>query len=68
MTQLSPHFPPLFHLPHLPSSQTMSNVDWNSKLVIGQKSKGPKVTKNAADLNGAFDMTTPACHLETDFL
>ena len=36
------------------SSHTMSNAnaDWDSKLVIGQKAKAPKVTKNASDLNG----------------
>jgi hypothetical protein len=31
----------------------MSNVDWDSKTVIGQKAKAAKVTKNASDLNGA---------------
>ena len=31
----------------------MSNVDWDAKLVIGQKAKAAKVTKNASDLNGA---------------
>ena len=30
----------------------MSNTDWDSKLVVGQKARAPKVTKNAADLNG----------------
>ncbi|KAI9466026.1 MBF1-domain-containing protein [Lactarius psammicola] len=29
----------------------MSNVDWDSKTVIGNKGKAPKVTRNAADLN-----------------
>ena len=33
---------------------TMSNVDWDSKTVIGNKGKAPKVTRNAADLNGTF--------------
>jgi putative transcription factor len=33
----------------------MSNVEWDSKTVIGQKAKAPKVAKNAADLNGASD-------------
>ncbi|KAI9446632.1 multi protein bridging factor 1-domain-containing protein [Lactarius indigo] len=31
----------------------MSNVDWDAKTVIGNKAKAPKVTRNAADLNGA---------------
>jgi putative transcription factor len=31
------------------------NVDWDTKLVIGQKAKAPKVAKNSADLNGASD-------------
>ena len=35
------------------SSHIMSNVDWDAKLVIGQKAKAAKVTKNASDLNGA---------------
>ena len=30
----------------------MSNVDWDSKTVIGQKGKAPKVTRNTSDLNG----------------
>ncbi|KAI0048220.1 ylMBF1 [Auriscalpium vulgare] len=30
----------------------MSNVDWDSKLVIGSKAKAPKVTRAASDLNG----------------
>jgi hypothetical protein len=36
------------------STHTMSNAnaDWDSKLVVGQKAKAPKVTKNASDLNG----------------
>ena len=33
---------------------TMSNVDWDSKVVIGSKAKAPKVTRNAKDLNGSF--------------
>ena len=33
----------------------MSNVDWDAKLVIGQKAKAAKVTKNASDLNGTSD-------------
>ena len=32
----------------------MSNVEWDSKTVIGNKAKAPKVTRNAADLNGMF--------------
>jgi len=49
-TQLSTSFK--FQLLLLPS-HTMSNADWDTKkLVIGQKAKAPKVTKNAADLNG----------------
>ena len=32
---------------------TMSNVDWDSKVVIGQKGKAAKVTRNTSDLNGA---------------
>ena len=43
--QLSTFTPPLI----------MSNVEWDSKTVIGQKAKAPKVTKNSADLNGASD-------------
>lgn len=31
----------------------MSNVEWDSKTVIGQKTKAPKVTKNSGDLNAA---------------
>ncbi|EJF62449.1 ylMBF1 [Dichomitus squalens] len=31
----------------------MSNTDWDSKLVIGQKARAPKVARNTADLNGA---------------
>jgi len=34
------------------TSHTMSNADWDTKLVVGQKTKAPKVTKNSADLNG----------------
>ena len=30
----------------------MSNVDWDSKVVIGQKAKAPKVARNTSDLNG----------------
>ncbi|PSR88864.1 hypothetical protein EW026_g3344 [Hermanssonia centrifuga] len=30
----------------------MSNLDWDSKTVIGSKAKVPKVTRNASDLNG----------------
>jgi putative transcription factor len=30
-----------------------NNVDWDSKTVIGNKAKAPKVTRNAADLNAA---------------
>lgn len=30
----------------------MSNVDWDTKTVIGQKAKAAKVTRNASDLNG----------------
>ncbi|KAI0256513.1 MBF1-domain-containing protein [Lactifluus subvellereus] len=32
----------------------MSNVDWDSKTVIGTKAKAPKVTRNTADLNAAL--------------
>ena len=35
----------------------MSNVEWDSKTVIGQKAKAPKVAKNLADLNGALRQT-----------
>ncbi|KAI1790768.1 ylMBF1 [Ganoderma leucocontextum] len=31
----------------------MSNLEWDTKTVIGQKGKAPKVTRNASDLNGA---------------
>ncbi|KAH9981475.1 ylMBF1, partial [Lactifluus volemus] len=31
----------------------MSNVDWDSKTVIGQKAKAPKVTRNTNELNEA---------------
>ncbi|KAH7927747.1 ylMBF1 [Leucogyrophana mollusca] len=31
----------------------MSNVDWESKTVIGFKAKAAKVTRNASDLNAA---------------
>ena len=30
----------------------MSNPEWDSKLVIGQKAKAAKVTRNTSDLNG----------------
>ena len=52
-----PHFlSTSFNFQLLPSSHTMSNViDWDSKTVIGQKAKAPKVTKNSADLNGTSD-------------
>jgi len=33
---------------------TMSNVDWDSKVVIGNRAKAPKVTRNARDLNAAI--------------
>lgn len=36
----------------------MSNVEWDSKTVIGQKAKAPKVTKNSGDLNGTSDIIT----------
>ncbi|THH15600.1 hypothetical protein EW146_g4908 [Bondarzewia mesenterica] len=29
----------------------MSNVDWDSKLVVGHKAKAPKVTRTTSDLN-----------------
>jgi hypothetical protein len=47
------------------SSHIMSNVDWNSKTVIGQKAKAAKVTKNESDLNGASDAMTHMPHSET---
>ncbi|KAI0721508.1 ylMBF1 [Cerioporus squamosus] len=31
----------------------MSNTDWDTKLVIGQKAKAPKVARNTSDLNAA---------------
>ncbi|KAI8998883.1 ylMBF1 [Trametes punicea] len=31
----------------------MSNVDWDTKIVIGQKAKAPKVTRKETDLNAA---------------
>ncbi|KAH9857823.1 ylMBF1 [Lenzites betulinus] len=31
----------------------MSNVDWDSTVVIGQKARAAKVTRNVSDLNGA---------------
>lgn len=31
----------------------MSNLDWDSKTVIGFKAKAPKVTRNTSDLNAA---------------
>ena len=31
----------------------MSNPEWDSKLVIGQKAKAAKVTRNTSDLNAA---------------
>ncbi|KAI9067063.1 ylMBF1 [Trametes sanguinea] len=30
----------------------MSTIDWDSKVVIGQKAKAPKVTRKETDLNG----------------
>lgn len=44
-----------FQFSSLTPPLTMSNVEWDSKTVIGQKAKAPKVAKNAADLNGASD-------------
>ena len=32
----------------------MSNIEWDSKTVIGSKAKVPKVTRNTGDLNGEF--------------
>jgi len=32
----------------------MSNVEWDSKLIVGQKAKAPKVAKNTGDLNAAL--------------
>jgi hypothetical protein len=48
-----------------PLTTLMSNNDWDSKLVIGQKAKAPKVTKNSADLNGASDTQCPHATLKT---
>jgi len=31
----------------------MSNVDWDTKLVIGSKARAPKVTKTNSDINAA---------------
>lgn len=53
---LSPHrLPtPLDYLPFLRNKTaiSMSTADWDSKLVIGQKAKAPKVTRKETDLNG----------------
>ncbi|KAI9509967.1 ylMBF1 [Russula earlei] len=38
----------------------MSNVDWDSKLVIGQKGRTQKVVKNVAELSGASDASRRA--------
>jgi hypothetical protein len=43
----------------------MSNVEWDSKTVIGQKAKAPKVAKNSADLNGVSRHAMTACRSET---
>ena len=32
----------------------MSNVEWDSKTVIGSKGKVPKVTRTTSDLNGTL--------------
>ena len=37
----------------------MSNVDWDSKLVIGSKARTPKVTKNNSDINGVSGLLPP---------
>ena len=31
-----------------------TNVDWDSKTVIGFKAKAPKVARNTSDLNGMY--------------
>ncbi len=36
----------------------MSNTDWDTKLVIGQKAKAPKVARNTSDLNGTYATPT----------
>lgn len=45
----------------------MSNVDWDTKLVIGSKAKAPVVTRKVTDLNGKHrhpDRTTVADHAQ----
>jgi hypothetical protein len=50
-------------------SHTMSNnVDWDSKVVIGHKAKAPKVTRNAADLNGKSPIKSNHVTLKLMFL
>ncbi|KAI0822605.1 ylMBF1 [Trametes gibbosa] len=44
----------------------MSNVEWDSKLVIGQKAKAAKVTRNASDLNGACTARRAGAVVGTD--
>ena len=39
----------------------MSNVEWDSKVVIGQKAKAPKVTRTTSDLNGASHAPPTGC-------
>lgn len=37
----------------------MSNVDWDSKTVIGSKAKTAKVTRTTSDLNGTWPPSAP---------
>ena len=49
----------------------MSEVDWDSKTVIGFKAKAPKVTKNTSDLNGEsypIYLLLPSCKLADPLL
>lgn len=43
----------------------MSELDWDSKTVIGFKAKAPKVTRNASDLNGACFFLSISLYKET---
>ena len=50
---LCPYCPLLPFLIYFFSKRTnMSNVDWDTKLVVGKKAKAPVVTRKATDLNG----------------
>ncbi|TFY65467.1 hypothetical protein EVG20_g5584 [Dentipellis fragilis] len=44
----------------------MSNVEWDSKIVIGSKAKAPKVTRNTSDLNAVCAARRAGAVVATD--